>query len=138
MKNILFTLLFLATGVLAYSQSPIGVWRKFDKNTGEPDVEVQVYKADNGTLEGKIVKLMNPADDDKLCTQCPGARKNQPLLGLVVLEGLEKESNNVWDNGQILDPISGSFYDCTITLISPNELKVRGYIGFSFLGRTEY
>ncbi|GIS21656.1 MAG: hypothetical protein CM15mP122_1620 [Bacteroidota bacterium] len=39
--------------------------------------------------------------------------------------------------GTILDPKSGKIYDCYISLEDDNTLKVRGFLGFSLLGRTQ-
>jgi hypothetical protein len=40
--------------------------------------------------------------------------------------------------GKILDPKSGKLYKCYITLEENDKLKVRGYIGISLFGRTQY
>jgi hypothetical protein len=40
-----------------------------------------------------------------------------------------------WSQGKIYDPKNGKTYSCKMTL-EGNELKVRGYVGFSLLGRT--
>ncbi|MGB4277955.1 MAG: DUF2147 domain-containing protein, partial [Flavobacteriaceae bacterium] len=42
-----------------------------------------------------------------------------------------------WSDGKIMDPANGKSYDCTITFENPNTLNVRGFLGFSFLGRTQ-
>jgi len=47
---------------------------------------------------------------------------------------LDEES---WEEGTILDPKSGKVYDCSLSLEDENTLKVRGYLGFSILGRTQ-
>ncbi len=44
---------------------------------------------------------------------------------------------DIWEGGKIYDPESGKTYKCKLTLIDPNRLEVRGFIGFSLLGRTE-
>mgnify|MGYP006192089521 CR=1 FL=1 len=36
------------------------------------------------------------------------------------------------------DPKNGKLYKCALSLESKDKLKVRGYIGFSLLGRTQY
>ena len=38
--------------------------------------------------------------------------------------------------GSARDPNTGKTYQCTITLLDTNTLKLRGYIGFSLLGKT--
>jgi len=56
---------------------------------------------------------------------------------LVIVRGLSKEGDE-WTNGKILDPKNGKLYKCYIALEEENKLKLRGYIGFSLIGRTEY
>ena len=55
---------------------------------------------------------------------------------MVIVKDLILE-DDVWEEGTILDPKSGKVYDCYINLEDGNTLKVRGYLGFSFLGRTQ-
>jgi uncharacterized protein (DUF2147 family) len=47
-----------------------------------------------------------------------------------------KADGNVWDDGTILDPDNGKIYSCKIWLQDGN-LQVRGYLGFSFIGRSQ-
>jgi uncharacterized protein (DUF2147 family) len=42
----------------------------------------------------------------------------------------------MWKGGTIYDPDNGKLYKCKMTLTEPKRLEVRGYIGFSFIGRT--
>ena len=56
---------------------------------------------------------------------------------MVILEDLKKVEGQYTD-GNILDPENGKTYDCNVELIEKNKLKVRGFIGFSLLGRTQY
>ena len=64
-------------------------------------------------------------------------KKINPLRGYLFLKGLTKDGNS-WTDGNILDPANGKEYDCTLTLdAAPLKLNVRGFIGFSFLGRTQ-
>jgi hypothetical protein len=37
----------------------------------------------------------------------------------------------------IYDPKNGNTYSCTIKMLNPNTLEVRGYIGVSLIGRTD-
>ncbi|MBT5274188.1 MAG: DUF2147 domain-containing protein, partial [Flavobacteriales bacterium] len=43
---------------------------------------------------------------------------------------------NVWDDGNLYDPKKGKDYSGMITLADENTLDLRGYIGFSFIGRS--
>ncbi|MEM7660525.1 MAG: DUF2147 domain-containing protein, partial [Bacteroidota bacterium] len=50
----------------------------------------------------------------------------------------EKESATEYEDGKILDPENGTVYGCNVELEETDKLKVRGYVGFSLLGRTQY
>ena len=56
---------------------------------------------------------------------------------VVAKKGLSKEDSE-YTNGKILDPKNGKIYKCYITLETKDKLKVRGYIGISLFGRTQY
>ena len=128
--------LYLAL-LLTYTQtdSVEGVWITQDDETGKKKSEVLLYK-ENGKLYGKIINLLLPEDQGKLCENCKGENKNKPIVGLVIVNDLTLE-NDSWEDGTILDPKSGKVYDCYLTLEEENTLKVRGYLGFSLLGRTQ-
>ena len=46
-----------------------GVWITQDDETGQKKSEVLIYQ-ENGKLYGKILKLLLPEDEGKLCTEC--------------------------------------------------------------------
>ena len=54
-----------------------------------------------------------------------------------IIDGLTKDDDE-WDSGKILDPKTGKVYKCILELEEVDKLKVRGYIGFSLIGRTQY
>ena len=56
---------------------------------------------------------------------------------MVIIDGLSEDGDE-WNDGKILDPKTGKIYKCYISLEDENKLKVRGYIGFALLGRTQY
>lgn len=111
------------------------VWITQDDETGKKKSEVLLYK-NNGKLYGKIINLLLEEDKGKICINCKGENKNLPIEGMVIVEGL-KLNGKTWEEGTILDPKSGKTYSCYITFDDDNTLKVRGYIGFSLLGRTQ-
>ena len=115
--------------------SVTGTWVNIDDETGEEKSEIVLYIED-GKLYGRIERLLLPEDQGKLCTQWKGKNKNKPIEGLVIVQGLSKEEEQ-WSNGDIMDPANGKSYDCTIRLEDKNTLNVRGYLGFSFLGRSQ-
>ena len=119
----------------AQSNSLEGIWITKDDVTGREKSEVLLYK-DNGKLYGKIINLLLPEDKGKLCTKCKGEYKNKPIEGMIILNDLILE-DGIWEDGTIIDPKSGKIYDCYLSLEKQNTLKVRGYLGFSLLGRTQ-
>ena len=113
----------------------VGHWISVDDATGKEKSEISLY-LENGKLYGKIERLLLPEDQGKRCVECRGTEKNQPIEGLVIVKGLEKEKQS-WTDGTILDPANGKRYSCTISLNPDGTLNVRGYLGFSILGRTQ-
>ncbi|MGI9525503.1 MAG: DUF2147 domain-containing protein [Weeksellaceae bacterium] len=136
MKNLLFTGLFLFLGSFLMGQSAVGTWKTVDDETGEAKSYIQVYEK-GGELYGKVIEILTDKKD-AVCSSCKGKNKNKKIVGMVVLEGVEKDGENKWDDGKILDPNNGKIYDVSLELVEKNKLKVRGYIGFSMLGRTQY
>jgi uncharacterized protein (DUF2147 family) len=66
--------------------------------------------------------------------------KDQPVLGMVILTGMKKDSNEAdeYNGGKILDPNNGKVYSSKMTVIEGGKkLDVRGYIGIPMLGRTQ-
>tara|TARA_B110000902_G_scaffold116057_1_gene136165 strand:- start:1735 stop:2103 length:369 start_codon:yes stop_codon:yes gene_type:complete len=112
-----------------------GLWITQDDESGKQKSEVLIYK-ENGKLYGKIVRLLLPEDQGKICVNCKGKDKGKPIAGLVIVNNLIWEGES-WEDGTILDPKSGKLYDCYITFEDNNNLKVRGFLGFSILGRTQ-
>ncbi len=137
MKKIIAFLMFalFATAGL-FAQEVTGKWKSIDDETGEAKSIIEIYKKD-GKVYGKIVEILNKDRQDAKCEECDGANKNKPILGMVIMNGLEKDGDE-YNGGTILDPQSGKEYKCLIELENANKLKVRGYIGFSLLGRTQY
>ena len=88
-------------------------------------------------MYAKVVEVLDVANKNSLCQKCSGEDKNKPILGLTIIKGLSKEGAE-YTSGEILDPKNGKLYKCAISLESKDKLKVRGYIGFSLLGRTQY
>ena len=128
LSSLFFTLIFQTTNFE-------GKWVTVDDETGVEKSIISLY-IENDKLYGKIEKLLLDEDKGQICINCKGSEKNQPIEGLLILKGLTKDGNS-WTNGNILDPANGKEYDCTLTLSGPTKLKVRGFIGFSFLGRTQ-
>jgi uncharacterized protein (DUF2147 family) len=123
----------------ASTKSPIGRWRTVDDATGKVKSVVTIWE-EAGKLYGRIQKLVDPdpKDPNPRCTPCTGEQKGRPVVGLRILWDLQKDGN-AWSGGTILDPESGKMYKCLLSLEDGGaKLKVRGFIGLSLLGRTQY
>lgn len=62
--------------------------------------------------------------------------RDTPFIGLRIVKDLEYKGNGTWGGGTLYDPEHGKTYGCRITLVSENEAYVRGYIGFTFIGKS--
>jgi|SRR5271154_6061814 uncharacterized protein (DUF2147 family) len=119
--------------------SPVGRWRTIDDATGKAKSIVTIWE-ENGKLYGRVQNLVNPdpKDPNPRCEDCTGDQKNKPVIGLRILWDLQKDGDG-WSGGTILDPANGKTYRCLLQLEDGGtKLKVRGFIGISLLGRTQY
>lgn len=132
-RYLVFMIAFLAQ-IVAFAQDPIeGLWYNEEKTA-----KIRIYKAKNDKFYGKIDWLKEPVKDGKERTDEKNPdkdKRNETLLGLVVLKGFEKSSKDEYEDGTIYDPKNGKTYSCIITH-KGDKLDVRGYVGFSWIGRT--
>lgn len=137
-KIIVYSVLFLMATIQNVSSQTkvLGKWKTIDDDTGAAKSIVEIYES-NGKIYGKVLQILEKGKEDKVCEECKGDKKNKPIKGMIIINGLTKNDDE-WDGGKILDPKSGKEYKCVISLENENKLKVRGYVGFSLLGRTQY
>lgn len=127
-------LMFLAAPVFADDPPDIsGKWL-----SGDGDGWIEISMAGTG-LSGVIAGSPNPSDDrsDTDDKNPDPALRDRPLIGLELFAGFDYKGKGKWKDGTIYDPNSGKTYQCIITRVDENTLKVRGFIGVSMLGRTE-
>lgn len=142
MKNsmLLFAIVFLCT-CLAFSQSgaprysALGTWVTTDDETGEVKSHILIFEKD-GKQFGQVVKVLRESINH-LCDKCDGHRKNQPVLGMVIIEDMVLR-DGYWQGGRVLFPKQGKWYDLKYWLQpgNPNMLVVRGNFGPFY--RTQY
>jgi uncharacterized protein (DUF2147 family) len=128
----------LAIQFASAQATPVGLWKTIDDETGKPKSLVRITEQ-NGVYQGKVEKLFREPDQDQnpKCDKCEGVNKDQPILGMTILFNIKKEGDE-YSGGQILDPAKGKLYKSKMSLIENNKkLNVRGFIGFSLLGRTQ-
>lgn len=147
-RYVLLVLLFVApaAGHAAEGDAILGAW-----STANDDSKVEITK--NGdTYSGRIVSLKEPnyPTDPKAKHYVQGLEnqpkvdrlnpdeslRKRPIVGMELMQGFTYEGDNRWAGGRIYDPESGKTYKCKMTLVAPNKLEVRGYIGISLFGRT--
>ncbi len=135
-KPYIFYLLILCVGISTQAQSVLGKWQTVNEETGLSTSIIEIYKVGD-ELNGKVVRILNEEDRDRLSTKCEGEMKNKPIEGLVVMTGLEK-SDGEYEGGTVTDPKSGKVYRCKIWLDedNPKILKVRGYISIFYRTQT--
>lgn len=140
MKKSLLLLLFLALGIArmaaAQTQSPLGVWTNSEKKA-----TFEIYKCGD-KLCGKIMTLTIPNDPatgkPKTDSKNPDPKlQSRPRLGLVFMQGFKYDDDNKWDDGKIYDPETGKTYSCYMKMESANSMEVKGYIGFSLIGKSQ-
>ena len=156
----------IASGLTSLKQqnlnSPAGYWLQYTDDGKKAQSILQVYQDENGKLEGKIlVPFVNMVDDkvhapDIACKKCGDVDENgykakysqwpnNQVQGLKIMWSFTQDGEvdgsdgPLYDSGSILDPSSGKVYSCKIqTQDNGKKLYVRGYIGFSLFGRTQY
>ena len=136
MKNVFLLLVTLFITSTYAQKTVIGKWKSIDDETGKALAIVEIYE-ENNKIYGRVIEILNPKNKNRTCENCAGEDKDKPILGLTVIKGLKKDGDE-YNGGKILDPKHGKFYKCYINLESDDKLKVRGYIGISLFGRTQY
>ena len=135
------TLIFLA--VPAFAGNPedvLGLW----KTNGDRS-RIELYKCGE-KICGKVAWLREPkftrTEDGPVGELKFDWRNPDPtlqkrlILGLQVIDGLTYAGDDKWEKGQCYDPESGNSYRCNMRFAAPDKLDLRGFIGFSFIGRT--
>ncbi|MFK5958847.1 MAG: DUF2147 domain-containing protein [Lutibacter sp.] len=136
MHKIFFHLILLLVSFNSYSQSIFGKWKTIDDETGKEKSIVEIYEV-SGKAFAKVLIILEKEKENKVCEKCKGSNKNKPIKGLQIINGLIEDGDE-WNGAKILDPKTGKEYKCYITLENNNKLKVRGYIGIAFIGKTQY
>lgn len=122
----------------AATEAAYGVWWNEART-----VQVEIGPCADGVC-GNIVWLRDPLDSagrPKVDHRNGDpALRTRPMLGLEVLSGLKPREGRpgVWSGGTAYDANRGKTYRCTVKMDGEDRAVVRGYIGISLFGRTEY
>ncbi|RYE22619.1 MAG: DUF2147 domain-containing protein [Sphingobacteriales bacterium] len=134
-RVLLLSLLLATVGKIAYAQADPIEGRWFNE---EKSAKVHIYKAKDNKFYGKVewLKVPNRDGKPKIDGRNPDASKrNQPIVGLVILKNFKKSGDNTYEDGTVYDPKNGKNYSCKMTR-DGNKLEVRGYVGISMIGRS--
>lgn len=128
------SLIILLFSLQAYANEPndiLGIYWSPSK-----DGRVEITKKDNNKYYGTLIWNKTPEKKD---TKNPDPKlQSRTLRGMEFLTGFEfDKEDKEWVDGKIYDPKSGKTYSSKIWLDENKNMKVRGFIGMAFLGRTE-
>jgi len=139
----LFVLAALTAGaaIAANADDIVGVWFN-----GEKDAQIEIFKC-GGKYCGKIVWLKDPNYPEGSKDGIPGtpkidhhnpdpAHRKDPIIELQIVHEFVFAGEDRWKDGRVYDPKNGKTYSGKMTLVSPRQLDLRGYIGISLIGRT--
>ena len=121
-----------AEPAVAADKGAAGYWKSIDKETGKVQGVFRLWE-DKGKLVGKILKSYPKAGKkaQETCTECAGAQKDKPVVGLIFFWGFSHDEENPrkWVDGKVLNPEDGNVYNAEATLSEDGQsLDVYGYI----------
>jgi len=113
----------------------MGIWLNHEK-----DAHVKIYKCGDEYC-GKIVWMKEPEEfgaPKKDKNNPEDSLKSRPVKGLDILVGFNFDNNKKWEDGTIYNPRDGKTYSCYLKILDDGQLKVRGFVGISIIGKTNY
>jgi len=132
----IISILITLSPYLSYAQADendiTGLWYNEDK-TGK----IRIFEKDNQFFGELTWVDLDPGDSGLDDNNPDQQMRSKPLVGLLILKGFEYD-DGAYEDGTIYDPENGKTYSCTMKLEDINKLYVRGFIGFSLIGRTTY
>ena len=138
-RTILLSLLILITLSAARADEIV-----LKKEFGGEKIKCEIYKEDD-KYSGKIVwskHMVYPEGDPDAGKAVHDrenpdpAKRDQPIIGLVIVKGLKYAGKGRWSRGTIYDPEVGKTYKVKVSREDEDTLNIRGFIGVSLLGRT--
>ncbi|WP_200465754.1 DUF2147 domain-containing protein [Carboxylicivirga marina] len=139
MRKYLLSIALMVLSLASFGQKNtkvVGTWL-----TQDGDSKVEISQNDDGSFTGEIIWLQDPTEEDgseKLDEHNPDEDlKKRKIMGLKLLKNFQfDEDEEEWNDGTIYDPKSGNTYKCYMWFDgNPNKLQVKGYIGFSLIGK---
>lgn len=136
-KVFIICTMFMLFGQVLQSQTVFGKWKTIDDRTGKPKALIDIYEKD-GMMYGHVVEILEEGKENFICTKCDDERKDQPVLGMTIIEAAEHQGKGVYKGDTLFDPQQAMTFRCKIWLNpdNPDELKVRGYLAFIYRTQT--
>jgi len=111
------------------AEEAFGVWLNPENGSN-----IELYKCGDGVC-AKIVKVV---DGQKTDDKNPDpAKKNRPIVGLVIMQGAKKTGPNKW-SGTLYNRADGKEYSGTLTVKSKNEVDLSGCVAAVFCKTTTF
>ena len=137
MKKTILTIALVVTSIFTFAQTNadiVGEWYNAEK-----DAVITLFE-EGKTVSGKITWMKFPNDEDGNPRTDPlnpdESLRSRARMGMVMMSGFAYDEDNIWEDGELYDPKKGKTYSGILTLKDTNTLDLRGYIGFSFIGRS--
>jgi uncharacterized protein (DUF2147 family) len=101
------------------AEDAFGVWLNPENQSN-----VEFYKCG----EGLCAKITKVSDGQKTDDKNPdAAKRNRPVVGLVIMEGAKKSGANTW-SGTLYNRADGKSYSGTVTVKAKNSLDLSGCV----------
>jgi uncharacterized protein (DUF2147 family) len=101
------------------AEDAFGVWLNPENQSN-----VEFYRCG----EGLCAKITKVSDGQKTDDKNPdAAKRNRPILGLVIMEGAKKSGANTW-SGTLYNRADGKSYSGTVTVKAKNSLDLSGCV----------
>ena len=101
------------------AEDAFGVWLNPENQSN-----VEFYRCG----EGLCAKVTKVSDGQKTDDKNPdAAKRNRPIVGLVIMEGAKKSGDNKW-SGTLYNRADGKSYSGTVTVKSKNSLDLSGCV----------
>lgn len=115
-RPVLIATILAAMTSVAYADGPKGVW--------------QSEKDDDGDY---IDLAIEPCGEELCGTVAEVYGGNPDVVGMTIIEGMIQVGENEWSDGRIFAVDEDTWYDSKMELISPDQLRISGCIGFGML-----
>ncbi len=126
---------FLIAPVSAQTQTPIspeGLWLTENNRSA-----IKIEKCGDA-LCGKIAWIIRHGMTYDTKNPDP-AHHGDPLCGLVILKGLKAVpgEDGEYEDGEVYKADEGTTYSASLSVLEPDKLKIRGFLGISLLGKSQ-